>query len=328
MKNILVVLLIVIGIDTLMAGPSGLLVKGAFKTYDEIAKICLKISGREASQTTVSSAAKTLSTVAAKYGDDVARFSMKGGIEVAEQALRHGDDFIALLRRCADISPKAIRLVATNPDDLLRLTSKYGDDVLRVGAKLPGEIKPLVQTLEANHLPVKETLRALNGIDDSNLPRVIGALQRAKSPSVAKDFMKAVERNGNQFIDRFFKLNGTQIFATGLSAAMITAAVQGIEPSNAKTIEWAQQILANPDATPEEKKLAEQILESSTEPLTVKLLKGPIWVFALLLGATICVILFCRFSKRSRSKDTGRAIPKQSSIQRIVSGKNKAWEEV
>lgn len=302
MRKTVFALMFAMSAATLMAGAGGLLVKGVVKSWDEIAKVCLRASGRGTSKASVDAAAKALSDAAAKYGDDVARASMKGGIEVAEQTLRHGDAFVSLLRRSASISPSAIRLTATHTDEILRLTTRYGDDVLRVGAKAQGQIGPLVRTLEANKLPVQESLKMLNGLNAEELPRVIGALGRAESPAAASAFLEATKRGGSKFLDKLFGLSGTQILAGGLSAAIITAAVQAIEPPSKRTeaqTQWAVETLDNPEATPENREIAQGILkgntETSVENSLVHQLKWPL----LLIAAAIAVALLlrCWFTK-------------------------------
>ena len=53
------------------AGAAGLVIKGVSHSWDEIARMALKASGRELADDAVKSAAKTIEQAAEKYGDDV-----------------------------------------------------------------------------------------------------------------------------------------------------------------------------------------------------------------------------------------------------------------
>ena len=66
------------------AGAAGLVIKGVSHSWDEIAKMALKVSGRELTDDAVKSAAKTIEHATGKYGDDVAKASVRGGVEISE----------------------------------------------------------------------------------------------------------------------------------------------------------------------------------------------------------------------------------------------------
>lgn len=200
MKKILVAVASVALAGNLFAGAAGLVVKGALKTWDEVAEIALKVSGKTVSDDAVKAAAKTLETTSAKYGDDVARASMRGGIEVAEQVAKRGGRFANLVRTTARFSDDALRTMALNGDKAVHICAMHGDEVVRAVAKLP--------------------------VEDGT--RLLGAIDR--NPQVAKDLMEGVEKGGKTFLDRLFAVSGRQILAGTLGAAAITGAVRVTAP--------------------------------------------------------------------------------------------------
>lgn len=204
MKKILAVVASIALAGNLFAGAAGLVVKGALKTWDEAAKIALKVSGRTASDDAVKAAAKTLETTSEKYGDDVARASMRGGIEVAEQVAKHGGMFANVVRTTARFSDDALRTMALSGDKAVSICAKHGDGVVRAVAKLP--------------------------VEDGT--RLLGAIDR--NPQVAKELMEGVEKGGKTFLDRLFEVNGMQILAGTLGAAAITGAVRVTAPAAAE----------------------------------------------------------------------------------------------
>ena len=204
MKKILAVVVSVALVGNLFAGAAGLVVKGALKTWDEVAKIALKVSGKTVSDDAVKAAAKTLETTSSKYGDDVARASMRGGIEVAEQVAKQGGRFANLVRTTARFSDDALRTMALNGDKAARICAEHGDGVVKAVAKLP--------------------------VEDGT--RLLGAIDR--NPQVAKELMEGVEKGGKTFLDRLFAINGRQILAGTLGAAAITGAVRVTAPMAAE----------------------------------------------------------------------------------------------
>ena len=204
MKKILVAVVTIALAGNLFAGAAGLVVKGALKTWDEAAKIALKVSGRTASDDAVRAAAKTLEATSEKYGDDVARASMRGGIEVAEQVAKQGGRFANLVRTTARFSDDALRTMALNGDKAVHICAVHGDEVVRAVAKLP--------------------------VEDGT--RLLGVIDR--NPQVAKEVMEGVEKGGKTFLDRLFAINGRQILAGTLGAAAITGAVRVTAPAAAE----------------------------------------------------------------------------------------------
>ena len=204
MKKMLVSVLSVALAAELFAGAAGLVFKGAMKTWDEVARIALKASGRTVSDDAVKVAAKTLKTSSEKYGDDVARASMRGGIEVAEQVAKQGGRFAGLIKTTARFSDDALRAMALNGDKAMRVCAKHGDGVVKAVAKLP--------------------------VEDG--PRLLGAIDR--NPQVAKELMEGAEKEGKTFLDRLFATNGRQILAGTLGTAAIVGTVRVTAPSAAE----------------------------------------------------------------------------------------------
>ena len=200
MKKILVVVVSVALAGNLFAGAAGLVVKGALKTWDEAAKIALKVSGRTASDDAVKAAAKTLEATSEKYGDDIAQASMRGGMEVAEQVAKQGGGFANLVRTTVRFSDDALRTMALNGDKAARICAMHGDGVVKTVAKLP--------------------------VEDGT--RLLGAIDR--NPQVAKELMEGVEKGGKTFLDRLFAVSGRQILAGTLGATAIIGAVRVTAP--------------------------------------------------------------------------------------------------
>ncbi len=200
MKKILSVVVSVALAGDLFAGAVGLVVEGALKTWDEVAKIALKASGRTASDDAVKVAAETLKATSSKYGDDVARASMRGGMEVAEQVAKQGGGFANLVRMTARFSDDALRTMALSGDKAVSICAKHGDGVVKAVAKLP--------------------------VEDGT--RLMGAIDR--NPQVAKELVEGVEKGGKTFLDRLFAVNGRQILAGTLGAAAIAGTVRVTAP--------------------------------------------------------------------------------------------------
>lgn len=204
MKYVLAFIASVTLAGDLIAGGAGIVIKGALKTWDEVAKVALKVSGRTASDDAVKAAARTLETTVSEYGDDVARASMRGGMEIAEQVARHGGRFAHLVRVTAPFSDDALRTMALSGDKAVRICATHEDDVVKALGKLP----------------VEDGTRFLGVID--------------RNPQVAKELVEGVEKGGKTFLDRLFAMNGKQILAGTLGVAAITGAVRVTAPMAAE----------------------------------------------------------------------------------------------
>ena len=212
------------------AGAGGLVIKGVSHSWDEIAKMALKVSGRELTDDAVKSAAKTIEHAAGKYGDDVAKASVRGGVEVAEQTMKRGGRFFGVLQKAAQHSDESLRALALNADDIVRYSAKYGDDVVvGLNAKVPGQVSRMVAAAEKSGITgVEESVRAVSKLPAEDIPRVLGAVE--KNPSVAREFLEHVERDGKYFVDKVFAANAKQIMAGGLTVATIVAASRATAP--------------------------------------------------------------------------------------------------
>ena len=189
------------------AGVGGVVVKGTVKTWDEIAAIALKASGRATSKEAVATASKTVKVATEKYGDDVAMAAMKGGVEVAEQTAKNGGRFFAVVQKTGSAaSPEALRALALNADEAMKFTAKYGDDVLKLNAKSPGVFSRGVAAIEKSGVKnPASAIQAVSNLPAKDIPRVFGALE--KNPQVAKEFLEGVEKGGKTFVDKVFAVN-------------------------------------------------------------------------------------------------------------------------
>jgi len=81
-------------------------------TWGEIAKVVLKDSGKAATDDAVKASAKTIEKAASRCGDDIAEVAMRGGVEVAEQSIKHGDSFVRYVRETGAYSADAVKAIA------------------------------------------------------------------------------------------------------------------------------------------------------------------------------------------------------------------------
>lgn len=214
------------------AGIGGLVVNGVTKTWDDVAKIALRASGKEATKASVQSSSRLIEQVAVKYGDDAAKLAMDGGVEVAERLAERGD-CLNILNKASKVSPRALRAVAVNTDEMLKMTARYGNDILVFGGKVSPELVSRgVQAVEKTGAASGKTMIGkLARLPESEIPRVIGAVE--KNPKVAETLLDYAEKGGKAFLDRLFKLNAKQIIAGGLSVAAIIGAYNATYPIKA-----------------------------------------------------------------------------------------------
>jgi len=206
-KQLMMAIVAVALANATFAGLAGLAVKGAVKTWDEVAKVSLKTSGRTVSDDAVKATAKTLEETSAKYGDDIARASMRGGIEVAEQVAKHGGRFAKVVKASSCLSDAALRELAMHGETAARVCATHGSErVVRAMAKLPTE----------------------------DGTRLLGAIER--NPGVAKELLAGTEQGGKEFLDRLFAISGRQILAGTLGAAAIVGVVRKTAPDEAEAI--------------------------------------------------------------------------------------------
>lgn len=229
-RRLAVVIVLCAGL--LHAGPAGLVVKGVVKTWEEVARIALRASGRATSDEAVKSAALTLQRTSAEHGDDIASAAMRNGVEIAEQTARHGAAFSALIGRASRLSADGLREIALRADDMLKWAGKYGDDVLRLNGKAPGMAARGIPLLEKSGVAdVAGAIGAIGKLPAEDIPRVIGALE--KNTGVVRQFLGHLEAGGKHFVDRVFSLSGKQIMAGTLGIAAIEAADSVTAPMRA-----------------------------------------------------------------------------------------------
>ncbi len=203
------------------AVPVAPIVKGASMVWDEVAKVALKVSGKNVTDDAVKATAQNLSKIAGTQGDDAARLAAKGGVEAVEKSLALGPRFTQLLQKAATISDDAIKLAVLHSDDVLKYSAKYGDDIIAINARAPGLSGRLIKSLDG--CPVQPSLKVMSKLSKEELPRAIGLLEKCK-PAAKVPYLKAVEKEGSGFIDKLMKMSGKQIMATGVTASMVVAA--------------------------------------------------------------------------------------------------------
>lgn len=184
-----------------VAGVGGVIVKGVTKTWDDVAKAALKASGKSVSDDAVKTTARMMEKTAAKYGDDVVKAAMRGGVEVAEQSLKHGPEFVRLLSHATNYSDDTVRMVATmvpaedlsrvfgvvkrNPqvaDQFLDAVAKGGkhfvDKIFAVNAKqiLAGGLTYSMIVDVCPEIARNNPITAMGGAIDSNSERVVESL--------------------------------------------------------------------------------------------------------------------------------------------------------
>ena len=216
------------------AGAGGIVIKGALKTWDEIAKIALKVGGKTVTDDAVKASAKTIEKAVAEHGDDVAVAAMRGGVEVAEQSLKHGGAFVRSLKVAGSCSDDAVKAVARNADNVVKWTAKYGDDVVELCGKAPGAFSRGIACVEKSGVEnVGRTLKVVaTHLPAEQIPQVFGAIER--NPTVAKEFLDGVTKGGRYFVDKIFALNGKQIMTGTLGAAAIEGVVRQTAPAAAE----------------------------------------------------------------------------------------------
>ena len=156
--------------------------------------------------------AEALEAAFRRYGDDALMAARKGGPDLAFTVGKHGGEVMELAARM----PKAVPALARNADELLPLVRSHGDDILALEVKVPGGAARAARVFDE----VSDISR-LNRLPAAEAEQVIAYAARADSPATARMLLTAVEKNGRTLLER---LSPGQIAATGLSAAMITAA--------------------------------------------------------------------------------------------------------
>ena len=253
-----------------IAGVGGVVVKGSVKTWDEIAKVALKVSGKSMTDDAVKAASKTIENAASSYGDDVAKAAMQGGIEVAEQSVKHGSAFVSIIKKAGKYSDDAVKAIAQNSDDAVKYVEKYGDDVVKLSAKAPGAFARGFALIEkSGAVNTKRAVKVIaTEIPAEQVPQVLGVIE--KNPQVAGPFLDAVAKGGKHFVDKLFALNAKQIMTGGLSLAAIDAAHRATASfaAEGKAIEKQSETamaIINKGSSEEQKQFAEKIVNQNGE---------------------------------------------------------------
>lgn len=185
------------------------------KLVREAVEAAAKVSGKTMTKASKKAAVKILAEAFAKYGDDALRTARRGGLEAIGAGGRYGDDFWKLARGAA---PEAVRSFALHADDLMPLARRLGPDFLRLEGKVPG--------LGAKAVAVfgDDAARALaQSAPPDDIAKLLAYSGKADSPATRELLLDTYRKGGGKFLGA---LDWKTVMATGLSAAMITAAYQ------------------------------------------------------------------------------------------------------
>lgn len=315
------------GTVTLMAGPGTVVVKGVTMLWDDVARVALKVAGKECTDDAVKASAKVLADASGKYGDDVAEVAMRGGIEVAEGSLKHGKPFVELLRRnSGKMTSSILRQTALHADEMVKLSAQYGDDVIRLNEKLPGQTARLLSAIEKSGTTKAGALQMANALPTSELSRVTKCLESSVDGATRKALLNAVQKGGAKFLDKLFSMNAKQIMAGGVTTALIvvassagatiedtTAIIRATANSSEEANKLAMEILKAPNATPDQRAAAMSILEANQQrvkesTLNLNLLAGCSLVVLALLGGFF-------IWQKGKAPDESKKVKKMSLLQ-------------
>lgn len=169
MKSCLAGLLIAGGI----AAPASAGAKS--KAAQEAAEYVIRKFGRQAAEEGAEKLAARIESLAAKYGDDVARAARKGGpraLRAIEKSGQYGSQTAELLARRGD---EALWIVE-NPQRL-KLLASYGDDAAEAMLKHKGLAEPLLTSFKQ---PAGKALAALDGQNARRLSMLAESGELAK----------------------------------------------------------------------------------------------------------------------------------------------------
>lgn len=316
------------GTVTLMAGPGTVVVKGVTMLWDDVARVALKVAGKECTDDAVKASAKVLAEASGKYGDDVAEVAMRGGIEVAEGSLKHGKPFVELLRRnSGKMTSSILRQTALHADEMVKLSAQYGDDVIRLNEKLPGQTARLLSAIEKSGTTKAGALQMANALPTSELSRVTKCLESSVDGATRKVLLGAVQKGGSKFLDKLFAANARQIMAGGVTTAMIlvaasagnaiedTTAIQTATAENSKEMtEMAMDILKKSNSTPEQREAAIKIIKENQQrvkesTLNLNILAGCALVVLALLGG---IFLWCKGKSKADETVSSKRVDKSN----------------
>ena len=167
--------------------------EAADQVAKELVESAVSMSGKEAVEQT----SKTLQT------------------QLAATISKYGDAVVSLARRI----PEATQALATRAPQLLPMAERLGDDIVRIEARAPGYAEMAAKAFGKDELP------RLLKLPKPEMEGVLRLSSHIIEPRAAKLLLEGSEKGGINFLE---KISGTQILATGLSAAAILAVMEGM----------------------------------------------------------------------------------------------------
>lgn len=210
------------------AGVWSSMAKGSLKLSDEVVEIAAKVSGKSLKGNKL--AREAIEQGVRRYGDEMIEFAAKGGNELIEATVKHGDDVL----KFANEVPKATKLLAQHADELVPLTRKFGIEVLEMEVKSPGVSKLIIKEFGEYAIPI-----FAKNIPKRDAVKLLGFGRKADSPATNALLLKSYKSNGGEFLKN---LSWKHIMAGGLSSAAIVSAV-GAKNSMEKIAENSPEVL-------------------------------------------------------------------------------------
>ena len=133
-------------------------------------------------------------------------------IQLARAIGQHGEAVVSLARRV----PEATEALAIHAPQLLPLAERLGDNILRIEARAPGFAEMAAKKYGEADLP------HLLKLSEPEMKGVLSLSTHTTEPRAAKLLLEGTEKGGMSFLE---KVSGSQILATGLSVAAITAVI-------------------------------------------------------------------------------------------------------
>lgn len=207
--TILLLLLLVCTPATLPAGAASVITKAAL---EQTVKNAARISARNLDDAARIGLTRTLGKEALRHGDDIVGIVERGGLEVLEQGVRHGDDFWRICRQC---TPAAARTLALHTDEFIPVVQRIGAEFLEFEVRHPGLGKRAVA------LYGDEAIKLLRGLPEERITQLLGYAGQTADGTVRTALLNGCRDTGGRLLDH---LNAKRIMAYGLSASMVTAA--------------------------------------------------------------------------------------------------------
>ncbi len=164
------------------------LVKGTFMAWDEVAKVALKISGKEMSDDAVKVTVQNLEKIAKIHGDEAARLAAKGGIEAIEKSVALAPKFTYALAKSASIPAKA-SITSMSAKKILATGGAVGGVVVATGGAVA--MNKVANGFEAKEEATADNLR-------SNNDWAVGVLENPNSTPEAKEEARRILYQNHQ----------------------------------------------------------------------------------------------------------------------------------